>query len=323
MAPPADVEPPPQLRSPLQFVDEPYTGEEAAGFVAAFRSEGWAVLPSVFDRASCATFRASIVAQLSPTPDARQQFALAEAGQHCQWEPSVAPRLRQILPMLLSSNGAKVQVMEASLHRNIPEPGEATLVPQNWHKDRAGRAYAGDDEGLYVFPEAAHCACYFMDMRPGCGATELIARSHRDEVTPADDPRYEPLKVAFNLRAEDCAVYDQRCFHRRGAFTPAVAARGAPDGIRLFLNSCFHQIQKWGGNRDGGNRGGEPAEMPPALARAWLSASAGGQGDASLVLGGRWNAASVWAAMEEARERDPEVAAYLAAGRRRTPPSKL
>ena len=193
----------------------------------------------------------------------------------------MAPRLRQILPMMLSPRHAKAQVMEASLHRNIPDPGEATLPPQGWHKDRVSRGY--------VFPEAVHCAAYFMDMRPGCGATELIARSHRDEARKADDAHYKALKVAFNLRAQDCAVYDQRCFHRRGAFSPAIAAAGAPDGIRLFLNMCFHQIQKWGApaaEAGDGNRG-SPSSIPPGLARTWLAASAGGQGDVSLVLGGR------------------------------------
>jgi hypothetical protein len=80
-APPMEV--PLLLQSSPRFVDELYSDDEAAGFVDAFRSEGYAVLPDVFDRATCAAFRASVVSQLLRTPDARQQFALADAGQHC------------------------------------------------------------------------------------------------------------------------------------------------------------------------------------------------------------------------------------------------
>ncbi len=93
----------------------------------------------------------------------------------------------------------------------------------------------------------------------------------------------------------------------------AAAAPGAEDGIRLFLNMAFHQTQTWA--RDGA--GGRPGPMPAGLARKWIEASAAGQGDAAVLLGGRWDAASVWAAVERARQEDAGVAAYLEGRRHR------
>ena len=82
----------------------------------------------------------------------------------------------------------------------------------------------------YGYPECAHVATYLRDMGDGCGATELIVGSHRDgSSTPEESPG---RRVAFNLRAQDAAVYDQRCYHRRGRFAPAQSG----DPVRLFLN---------------------------------------------------------------------------------------
>ena len=103
----------------------------------------------------------------------------------------------------------------------------------------------------------------------------------------------------------------ERCYHRRGLFDQAAAAAGAPDGIRLFLNCCFHQVQKWGDDLGEAHDSGAQGSIPQGLAEAWLAASVGGNGGAALTLGGRWSAASIWAAMEEARQRDPAVAALL------------
>jgi hypothetical protein len=296
-----------QPESPLRFVDAPYDEALTDELVQHFRDEGWCVLPDVYVRASVAPFRAQLAAKLTPSPGERQAFAL-EAGAVEQWEPSMAPRIQSFLPQLLTpahgrAGHSAVQLFEASLHRNIPDAGEGTLPPQGWHRDRGGAAGAGEEH--YRLPEAAHCATYFRDMVPGSGATELIARSHVDLALTADNAPPE-LFVAFNLRAQDVAVYDQRCLHRRGPFTPDPErdeAVDAPDGIRLFCNMAFVQQQLW--REDG------VGPMPSGLAEKWIKASAAGEHGVAQMLGGRWSPASVWAAVERLRRADSRVAALL------------
>jgi hypothetical protein len=60
--------------------------------------------------------------------------------------------------------------------------------------------------------------------RHGCMQTQIVPGSHRDpynldprRAAPAD---FTGAVDSFLLRAQDCAVWDQRCFHRRGTFTP-------------------------------------------------------------------------------------------------------
>ena len=152
------------------------------------------------------------------------------------------------------------QLFEASLHRN--QAPEGSLEPQGWHRDRGGHP-AGEGPA-YGFPEAAHIAAYFRDMVPGLsGATELIAGSHRDgSASPDASPG---RRVAFDLRAQDVAVYDQRCYHRRGPFT----ARDKSD-VRIFLNSGFIQNQRWLSEQRNAI-----ASMPAGLAQLWLRAAGG------------------------------------------------
>lgn len=188
------------------------------------------------------------------------------------------------------------QLFEASLHRN--QAPEGFLEPQGWHRDRGG--HPAGEGATYGFPEAAHIAAYFRDMVPGIsGATELIAGSHRDG---SKSPDASPgRRVAFDLRAQDVAVYDQRCYHRRGPFT----ARDKND-VRIFLNSGFIQNQRWLSEQRNAI-----ASMPAGLAQLWLRAAVEGDAEETMLLGGQYSPASIWAAIEEVRQTDPELQRLL------------
>ena len=200
-----------------------------------------------------------------------------------------------------------VQIFDApSLFINTVPADVAELGPQGWHRDRGG--HPAGEGAAYGYPECAHVASYLRDMGDGCGATELIVGSHRDgSSTPEESPG---RRVAFNLRAQDAAVYDQRCYHRRWRFAPAQSG----DPVRLFLNMGFFQNQR---------RGSSVALMPAGLARLWLAASANGNDEEAILLGGRYSAASIWAAMDGARRTDPAIQAMLDAAVRAREASRL
>ena len=130
------------------------------------------------------------------------------------------------------------------------------------------------------------------------GATELIEGSHRDGSTSPEAS--SGRRVAFDLRAQDVAVYDQRCYHRRGPF---IAQDNAD--VRIFLNSGFIQNQRWLPEQRG------VASMPPGLAHLWLRAAVEDNAEETMLLGGQYSPASMWAAIEEARRTDPELQKQL------------
>lgn len=288
--------------TPLRFVPDLYSDAVIQNFVQAFRDDGYAILPDVFQRETVAPFRASLLSKLRPSENATHGLTL-EAGAAEQFEPLCAPRIRQVLRYVLApSHGGRgphdlpsAQLFEASLHRN--QAPEGFLEPQGWHRDRGGHP-AGEGRS-YGFPEAAHVAAYFRDMIPGVsGATEIIEGSHRDGST---SPQASPgRRVAFDLRAQDVAVYDQRCYHRRGPFT----ARDKDD-VRIFLNSGFIQNQRWLRQERG------VASIPAALAKLWLQAAVDGNAEETMLLGGQYSPASIWAAIEEARLTDGDLQLML------------
>ena len=59
------------LRSPLRFEQQLFAEAEAEAICARFRTEGFAILPGVYDRATTAAFRASIVSHLTATAGER------------------------------------------------------------------------------------------------------------------------------------------------------------------------------------------------------------------------------------------------------------
>ena len=81
--------------TPLRFVSELYDETEIEHFVKAFREDGYAILPDVFQRETVAPFRASLLSKLHPAENATHGLAL-EAGAIEQFEPLCAPRIRQV-----------------------------------------------------------------------------------------------------------------------------------------------------------------------------------------------------------------------------------
>lgn len=289
--------------TPLRFVSNLYSDTEVLDFVKAFREEGYAILPDVFQRETVLPFRASLRSKLHPAEKATHGLAL-EAGATEQFEPMCAPRIRQVLRYVLAppQNSRRpdhlpsAQLFEASLHRN--QAPEGFLAPQGWHRDFGG--HPAGTGSVYGFPEAVHIAAYFRDMVPGLsGATELIAGSHRDGSTSPDAS--PGRRIAFDLRAQDVAMYDQRCYHRRGPFTAC-----DENDVRIFLNSGFIQNQCWLSHT-----GGAVASMPAGLAQLWLRAAAEGDAEETVLLGGQYSPASIWAAIEDVRQANPEVQRML------------
>ena len=282
----------------------------------------YAVLPDVYGRESVEPFRAALLASLPPpsagaTPGGSARELPLEQHPPFLSDPepfvaALAPRLRQVLRRVLAppqsprtpDRRPAVQLFDApSLFINTVPADATELPPQAWHRDRGG--HPAGHGAAYGYPECAHVATYLRDMVSGSGATELIVGSHRDASSTPEES--SGRRVAFNLRAQDAAVYDQRCYHRRGRFAPA---EQSGDQVRLFLNMAFFQNQC---------RGSSVAPMPDGLARLWLAATSNGEDELATLLGGRYSAASIWAAMDAARRKDPAIKALLDAAVHKRP----
>jgi hypothetical protein len=231
-------------------------------------------------------------------------------------EPTLAPRLRNFLPRLLSppmppqhgGQSATPQLFEIGWNAC----GEARRTPAGgWHRDRGGGGGGGGND-VYVYPEAVHAAMYFRDMdgvAAGSGSTLYLRGSHlcatteEDFQPPRDDDDAGPRVARFQPRAQDVVLFDQRGWHMRGDFTPRHAA-----DRRVLAVYGWHQTQMWadaGHSFDGILY--EPSPMPQALARRWVEASAAGDGTTATYLGGRWTPASVYRMIEELKKEAPEL----------------
>ena len=244
----------------LRFVAQPYTDEQNASFARQFRSEGFVVLPDVFERESVGQFRCDVLAKAErrggiirlpkATPSAGVLTVPADAPELV--EPAMAPRLRCFVPQLLAPahprlNGkhtAGAQIFE--LGWKVTRPSDCA-APAAWHRDRAGGAeepgeHSSPSSDRYRYPEAVHAAMYYCDMDESLAPTELIRRSHlvgvgaevqataairqyqqgpnAADVDP-ETPKGQALKVSFTPRAQDVVVWDQRCWHRIGQWAAA------------------------------------------------------------------------------------------------------
>ncbi len=250
--------------TPLRFVSEPLPEAENSKLVATFRRQGWCCLENVFQRDSVAAFRQHLLSKLQP-PAANSRWTLPSDAPELV-APVLAPRLREFIPQLLtpahpSGDPSLIQLFELAWQG---EPGP--LEAQGWHRDRSGGAMVSGDASTpevdsYRFPEAVHCTAYYRDMDmdiagPAPGSTEILSGSHLDASCPrpasgivggwqsaSDDGTVEATTNAattcFAPRAQDVIVWDQRCWHRRGAFVP----RGSADDRRLMSIFGFHQTQ--------------------------------------------------------------------------------
>ena len=333
--------------SPLEFVEQPYTPEQAAAFVQGFREHGFVILPDVYDRASVGRFRVAVLGKLQPPAGcgggrATSQVVPPDAPELV--EPTLAPRLRMMVPALLApphprlaGGGQTTGAQLFELAWKAPLAADSSQ-PEGWHIDRAGGAMVpgtpmdASTDG-YRYPEAVHAAMYYCDMDASTGPTELIrgshlvalgAETHRDaqartyhQHSPTAaaaaaaeyDPRTEQgqaRKVAFTPRAQDAVLWDQRCWHRVGAYDPARVA--GPDDRRLISIFGWHNCEMFHGTGYA-----EPYAMPASLARLWGEACAAGQADEAAMLGGRWSATSVWRELDKLRQSSPSFRAKLAA----------
>lgn len=250
--------------TPLRFVSEALSVEENAELVATFRRQGWCCLRNVFRRDTVAEFRQQILSKLQP-PGTNSRWTVPSDAPELV-APVLAPRIRAFIPQLLTpahprGDPSHVQLFELAWQG---EPGP--LEAQGWHRDRSGGAIVSGDastpeEDCYRFPEAVHCTAYYRDMDidsagPAPGSTEILSGSHLDASCPrptsgivggwqaaledcnADVTTHVPTEC-FAPRAEDVIVWDQRLWHRRGAFVP----HGSPDDRRLMSIFGFHQTQ--------------------------------------------------------------------------------
>lgn len=316
---------------PLQCVAEPYPQRQSQALAEEFRARGFCVLRDVFVRGSVAGFRASLHQQLllaqhqhTPpgsglSPEARERI-----------DPVLAPRLRQVLPLLLT---AKQVAMHGGRHANVQlfeagwdACGPAAETPAGaWHKDRSGCT-----GGHYERPEAVHLAMYYRDMVAGdsCGSTEIVEASHLCDTTePPSHPTTTAQVVQFTPRKQDVVAWDQRCWHRRGHFVPR-----SRDDMRIVSIFGFHQTQLWCAEQQQGGGGGgsgsagrdddgvqqqqrysydSPSAIAPSLARHWAEATAGERWAEAALLGGRWSPGSVWRALEDLRVDSPELFARM------------
>jgi predicted cupin superfamily sugar epimerase len=133
------------------------------------------------------------------------------------------------------------------------------------------------------------------------GSTEILSGSHLDASCPrpasgtaggwSEDATVLVARTTeaapttwFAPRAEDVIVWDQRCWHRRGPFTPEEEEEeGGSSSRRLMSIFGFHQTQMFRGTGYA-----KPNEMPTALAMRWEQANQEGDYEAAALLGGRW-----------------------------------
>jgi hypothetical protein len=164
-------------------------------------------------------------------------------------------------------------------------------------------------------------------MAPGTGCTQILPRSHRLQLpVPDDDAGLDSGVEDFLPRMEDVVVWDQRVWHRRGAFTPQ-----SEDDVRVVMIPSFNINQVFfapeGIQLNGPNFVGSGLKrMPKSVVREWLHAASrtaaltdegqtdeepGGAMQQALLLGGRWDPAVLFRHMLELSEDDPGIKAYL------------
>ena len=166
-----------------------------------------------------------------------------------------------------------------------------TVAPFRRRVLAAATAASGAGDDIYHHPASVHLAMYFQDMEEALAPTQIVPGSHRDmslyptTVVAAKGHQQAsqcPIK-SFVIRAQDCVVWDQRCWHRRAPFSPRFAG-----DMRLLAIYGFNTIQQyphW------------PAieiEMPLALAHAWANAESP---EDAAYWGGKWTARSILAAL--------------------------
>ena len=188
-----------------------------------------------------------------------------------------------------------VQVFETSFVINDSHAAE------NWHRDRynegeergelSGFAASGAGDDIYHHPASVHLAMYFQDMEETLAPTQIVPGSHRDmslyptTVVAAKGHQQAsqcPIK-SFVIRAQDCVVWDQRCWHRRAPFSPRFAG-----DMRLLAIYGFNTIQQYP------HWPATEMEMPLALAHAWANAESP---EDAAYWGGKWTARSILAAL--------------------------
>ena len=126
---------------------------------------------------------------------------------------------------------------------------------------------------------------YFQDMEEALAPTQIVPGSHRDmSLDPTSAASDCPVE-SFVIRAQDCAVWDQRCWHRRAPFCPRF------DGdMRLLAIYGFNAVQQYP------HWPASEMEMPFALARAWATAESP---EDAAYWGGKWTAGSIVKALSQ------------------------
>ena len=188
-----------------------------------------------------------------------------------------------------------VQVFETSFIIND------SRAAQNWHRDRynegeergelSGFAASGAADDTYHHPASVHLAMYFQDMEEALGPTQIVPGSHRDmslhptaNAAKKEYPETSECPIeSFVIRAQDCVVWDQRCWHRRAPFAPRFA-----DDMRLLAIYGFNAIQQYP------HWPASEMEMPLALVHAWANAESP---EDAAYWGGKWTARSILEAL--------------------------
>jgi hypothetical protein len=259
----------------LRFHEQPYDLNRLGNLLLQFRTNGYVVLPDLFERESVDAFLAEV--QTLVKKDERGRWSLPDDQPAIYW-PIRAPRLKAILQGALSyaTMAPNVQVFETAWL--ILDSGQQGV---RWHKDRQHEGWRGRD---YHYPECVHVGMYFRDTELEDGPTAIIPGSHVDQTL---SPYTSDARIEHMLpRKQDAVLWDQRCWH---AATPR-----QKEGLRIFALFGFQPIQAFGNY--------PLRHMPRALVKAWLEAEGTPE---EAYFGGPWSARSVIEGIKAAQAAEP------------------
>jgi hypothetical protein len=186
------------------FIEELYGENEIHQMVSEFQEKGYTILPNVFERESVKEFKAQLEEIMYFNGNA---YTIPDDCPHYM-HSALAPRCRQILPIVLSGSIAKpmpvihttIIVIETDEMRGQYAPG--------WHKDRQPDGMPGTE---YHYPDDVFLAFYFEDIDDEHGPTQIIPGSHRDVTL---NPNTDAPVESIHLKMEDALLIDQSAWHR-------------------------------------------------------------------------------------------------------------
>ena len=227
-----------------KFIEESYQIEEVNRMVSEFQEKGYTILRNVFERESVKEFKKQLEELMYFNGNA---YTIPDNTPH-YIHGALAPRGRQLLPLLLSHSEAKPMPV---IHTTIIviETDEARGYAPEWHKDRQPDGMPGKE---YHYPDDVFLAFYFEDIDENHGPTQIIPGSHRDvNMKPNTDAPVESII----LNMEDALLIDQRAWHRG-------VSRKAPGTRFVIVYGMYAMPQHYGST----------FQMPRMQMHHWMNA---------------------------------------------------